>query len=61
VGGLSGFGARRPDCACPRQQTIKTKKMLNEMFKLNLINLILNSFSPLKNAAYQTSENALPD
>jgi 2'-5' RNA ligase len=46
VGGLSGFGVRRPDCACPRQQTIKTKKTLNEMFKHDLMNLILNSFSP---------------
>ena len=42
VGGLSGFVARRPDCACPRPQTIKIKRTLNEVLKNNLMNVILN-------------------
>jgi hypothetical protein len=54
VGGLSGFGVRRPDCACPRQQTIKTKRTLSEIFKNNLMNLVLNSFSPLRNFSLST-------
>jgi hypothetical protein len=59
VGGLKGLGARRPDCACPRQQTIKTKKTLNEIFKNNLLKLALISFSPLRNFSYQSSDKAL--
>lgn len=57
VGGLSGFVALRPDCACARQQTIKIRKLLNEMFEHRLVNLILNSLSPLKNFALATRAN----
>ena len=52
VGGLSGFVARRPDCACARQQTIKIRKLLNEMFRHSLVSLILNSLSPLRNISH---------
>jgi hypothetical protein len=55
VGGLSGFVALRPDCPWPRPQAIKTKKMLNEIFKHNLMKLILNSLSPLRSVSYQSS------
>src|SRR5688500_14412696 len=53
VGGLHGFGALRPDCACTWKQTIKTSKTLNKMFTPGPKNLVLTSFSPLKKLPFE--------
>jgi hypothetical protein len=46
VGGLSGFGERRPDCACPIRQQLKTTATQSEPHRYILFFFFTSSRSP---------------